>query len=37
VAGKYLTAPSMAGSNAAALRVVDWLAARERKAGATKG
>ena len=37
VAGKYLTAPSMAGSNAAALRVVDWLAARERKAGGAKG
>lgn len=33
VAGKFLTAPSMAGSNAAALRVVDWLVARERKAG----
>jgi thiol:disulfide interchange protein DsbA len=31
VAGKFLTAPSMAGSNAAALRVVDWLVARERK------
>jgi len=32
VAGKYLTAPSMAGSNEAALRVVDWLIARERQA-----
>ena len=32
VGGKFLTAPSMAGSNTAALRVVDWLIARERKA-----
>ena len=31
VNGKYLTAPSMAGSNEAALRVVDELIARERK------
>lgn len=31
VNGKYLTAPSMAGSNEAALRVVDELVARERK------
>lgn len=31
VAGKYITAPSMAGSNQAALRVVDWLVARERQ------
>jgi len=37
VAGKYLTAPSMAGSNTAALRVVDFLVARERKAGGSKG
>lgn len=37
VAGKYLTAPSMAGSNAAALRVVDWLVARERKGAAPSG
>lgn len=36
VAGKYLTAPSMAGSNAAALRVVDWLVARERKSTGSK-
>lgn len=34
VAGKFLTAPSMAGSNTAALRVVDWLVARERKGAA---
>ena len=34
VAGKYLTAPSMAGSNPAALRVVDWLVAREKKSAA---
>lgn len=32
VNGKYLTAPAMAGSNGAALQVVDWLVARERKA-----
>ena len=32
VNGKYLTAPSLAGSNEAALRVVDDLIARERKA-----
>ncbi|HVL57382.1 MAG TPA: thiol:disulfide interchange protein DsbA/DsbL [Burkholderiaceae bacterium] len=32
VNGKYLTAPSMAGSNLAALQVVDKLVARERKA-----
>lgn len=31
VNGRYLTAPSMAGSNEAALRVVDELVARERK------
>jgi len=31
VNGKYLTAPSMAGSNEAVLRVVDELVARERK------
>ena len=31
VNGKYLTAPSLAGSNEAALRVVDDLIARERK------
>ena len=37
VAGKYLTAPSMAGSNPAALRVVDWLAARERKSAGSRG
>jgi thiol:disulfide interchange protein DsbA len=33
VAGKFLTAPSMAGSNSSALRVVDFLVARERAAG----
>ena len=32
VNGKYLTAPSMAGSNGAALQVVDKLIERERKA-----
>lgn len=32
VAGKFLTAPSMAGSNSSALRVVDFLVARERAA-----
>ena len=37
VAGKYLTAPSMAGSNTTALRVVDWLAARERKSAGSRG
>lgn len=31
VNGRYLTAPSMAGSNAAALNVVDQLVDRERK------
>ena len=31
VNGKYLTAPSMAGSNEASLRVVDELVAKERK------
>ena len=31
VNGKFLTAPSLAGSNEAALRVVDELIARERK------
>jgi thiol:disulfide interchange protein DsbA len=31
VAGKYLTAPSIAGSNEAAIRVVNELIARERK------
>ncbi|MFM8557913.1 MAG: thiol:disulfide interchange protein DsbA/DsbL, partial [Betaproteobacteria bacterium] len=36
VAGKYLTAPSMAGSNTAALRVVDWLVARERKSAGAR-
>jgi len=36
VAGKYLTAPSMAGSNAAALRVVDWLVARERRSAGAR-
>jgi thiol:disulfide interchange protein DsbA len=33
VAGKWVTAPSMAGSNAAALKVVDMLADRARKGG----
>mgnify|MGYP001049878247 FL=1 len=33
VAGKYYTAPSMAGSNAGALRVVDWLVQKARQAG----
>lgn len=33
VAGKYYTAPSMAGSNDGALRVVDWLVQKERQAG----
>jgi thiol:disulfide interchange protein DsbA len=33
VNGKYLTAPSMAGSNEASLRVVDELVAKERKGG----
>jgi len=37
VAGKYLTAPSMAGSNTAALRVVDWLVARERRSAGARG
>lgn len=32
VHGKYLTAPSMVGSNAAALRTVEWLVERERAA-----
>ena len=31
VNGKYYTAPSMAGSNQAALRVMDWLIAQERQ------
>ena len=33
VNGRYLTAPSMAGSNEGALRVVDQLVALEHKAG----
>jgi thiol:disulfide interchange protein DsbA len=33
VAGKWVTAPSMAGSNAAALKMVDTLADRARKGG----
>ncbi len=33
VAGKYYTAPSMAGSNAGALRVIDWLVQKERQSG----
>lgn len=33
VNGRYLTAPSLAGSNEGALRVVDQLVALERKAG----
>jgi thiol:disulfide interchange protein DsbA len=33
VNGKFITAPSLAGSNEAALRVVDELIARERKGG----
>jgi protein dithiol oxidoreductase (disulfide-forming) len=33
VAGKYLTAPSMVGGNAAALRMVELLVERERKGG----
>jgi thiol:disulfide interchange protein DsbA len=33
VAGKYMTAPSMVGSNAAALRLVEQLVDRERKGG----
>lgn len=32
VNGKYYTAPSMAGSNQAALRVMDWLIGQERQA-----
>ena len=32
VAGKYYTAPSMVGSNPAALRVMDWLIQKERQA-----
>ncbi len=32
VNGKYLTAPSMVGSNSAVLRVVDQLIDQERKA-----
>ncbi len=32
VNGKYFTSPAMAGSNPAALRVLDWLIARERQA-----
>lgn len=33
VAGKYYTAPSMVGSNAGALRVIDWLVQKERQSG----
>ena len=33
VAGKYYTAPSLVGSNAGALRVIDWLLEKERQAG----
>jgi thiol:disulfide interchange protein DsbA len=33
VAGKWLTAPSMAGSNAGALKIVDALVERTRKGG----
>ena len=33
VAGKYYTAPSMVGSNAGALRVIDWLVQKERQTG----
>jgi len=33
VAGKYYTAPSMTGSNAGALQVIDWLVQKERQAG----
>ncbi len=33
VAGKYYTAPSLVGSNAGALRVIDWLVQKERQAG----
>lgn len=33
VNGKYMTAPSMVGSNAAALRLVEQLVERERKGG----
>ena len=32
VNGKYYTSPSMAGSNQASLRVMDWLIAQERRA-----
>lgn len=32
VNGKYYTAPAMAGSNQAALRVADWLIGQERRA-----
>lgn len=32
VNGKYYTSPSMAGSNQASLRVMDWLIAQERQA-----
>ena len=33
VAGKYYTAPSLVGSNAGALRVIDWLVQKERQVG----
>ncbi|HEY0877807.1 MAG TPA: thiol:disulfide interchange protein DsbA/DsbL [Zeimonas sp.] len=33
VAGKYYTAPSLVGSNAGALRVIDWLVQKERQTG----
>ncbi len=34
IAGKYYTAPSLAGSNEKALRVMDWLLQKERQSGA---
>jgi hypothetical protein len=33
VAGKYITSPSMTGSNAAALKMVETLVDRARKGG----
>lgn len=33
VAGRYYTAPSLVGSNAGVLRVLDWLVQKERQAG----
>ena len=33
VAGKYYTAPSLVGTNAGALRVIDWLVQKERQTG----